>query len=60
MKIVYLLMNSNGGIAIDISSSRGKVYADKETAERSLTKYNEWASKKDYPECTLVEMEVIE
>lgn len=58
MNSVYIIVSPDGGIAINMCSGKGTVYADKEKAEEALKSKNEWASAKGYGKYELVELEV--
>ncbi len=60
MKSVYIIVSPEGGIAINMFTGKGTVYANKEQAEEALKSKNEWSSAKGYGTYELIELEVIE
>lgn len=58
IKSVYIIVSPEGGIAINIFTGKGTVYANKAQAEKALKSKNEWASTKGYGIYELVELEI--
>lgn len=58
MKSVYIIMSPEGGIAINIFTGKGTVYANKEQADEALKSKNAWSAAKGYGKYELVELEV--
>ena len=57
---LYIIVSPEGGIASNIFTGKGTVYADKEKAEEALHRKNEWSKIKGYGVYELVELEVEE
>lgn len=57
---VYAILSPEGGIALNICTGKGTVYADKTKAEEALRRKNEWSKIKGYGVYELVELEVEE
>lgn len=60
MKTVYIIVSPSGGISYNMYTGKGKVYADKEQAEKELKSKNEWSKAKGYGVYKLMELEVEE
>lgn len=60
MKSVYIIISPSGGIALNIYTGKGTVYADKAKAEEALKRKNDWSKSKGYGEFEIVELEVEE
>lgn len=58
MKSVYIIMSPKGGIAINVFTGKGTVYADKQQADEALESINRHYAIKGYGICELVELEV--
>lgn len=59
-KSVYIIMSPGGGIAINIFTNKGTVYANRKRAEQALKDQNEWSAIKGYGIYELIELEVEE
>ena len=60
VETVYIIISSDGNIALNIYSGKGTVYVDKAKAEDALRRKNEWAKIKGYGIYKLVKLEVEE
>ena len=60
VKEVYIIMSPEGGIGLDISTSKGNCYTDLEQANKKLEGKNKWSLVKGYGVYEIITLQVIE